>query len=214
MDMSIPYEKTGRTRQKARTRAFLLDAARELLREGVSPTVEQAADRAGISRTTAYRYFTNQRALLAATYPEIEEASLLGEDPPADAGKRLDLALERVGRQLLDHEHELRTQLRLSLELRPTASDQLPLRQGRAIGWFEDALAPLRPSLGDDDLHRLALAIRATFGIESLVWLVDVAGISRPDAVALMRESARTLFDAANSREGTGRPKGGARRLD
>jgi AcrR family transcriptional regulator len=203
MGMSIPYEKTGRTKQKARTRTFLVEAARELLREGVSPTVEQAADRAGISRTTAYRYFTNQRALLAATYPEIEESSLLGDDPPADAGRRLDLALERLGRQLLDHEHELRAQLRLSLEVRPTASDQLPLRQGRAIGWFEDALAPLRPSLGDDDLHRLALAIRATFGIESLVWLVDVAGLGRPEAVALMRASARALFDQANSRAGT-----------
>ena len=71
MGMSIPYQLTCRTNQKARTRAALLDAARALLAEGVSPTVEQAADRAAISRTTAYRYFANQRALLTAVFPEI-----------------------------------------------------------------------------------------------------------------------------------------------
>ena len=31
MGMSIPYEQTGRVNQKARTRAALLDATRELL---------------------------------------------------------------------------------------------------------------------------------------------------------------------------------------
>ena len=41
------------------------------------------------------------------------------------------------------------------------------------------------------------LAIRATFGIEALVWLTDVAGLSREDAVDLMRSSARTLLRSA-----------------
>ena len=63
MGMAIPYESTGRTRQKARTRAAMVAATRELLAEGVAPTVEQAAERAAVSRTTAYRYFPNQRAL-------------------------------------------------------------------------------------------------------------------------------------------------------
>ena len=52
----------------------------------------------------------------------------------------------------------------------------LPLRQGRAIGWFEEALAPLRPQLGPAGVRRLAIAVRSAVGIESLVWLTDVAG--------------------------------------
>ena len=75
--MSTPYERTGRTNQKARTRNALIAAARQLLTEGVSPTVERTADRAAVSRTTAFRYFPNQRALLAATYPQLEAESLL-----------------------------------------------------------------------------------------------------------------------------------------
>ena len=90
MGMSIPYELTGRTNQKARTRTALLGAARALLAEGVSPTVEQAADRAAISRTTAYRYFANQRALLTAVFPEIAVRSLLDADSPTDPAARLD----------------------------------------------------------------------------------------------------------------------------
>ena len=43
MGMTVPYEHTGRTRQKARTRAAMVDATRELLAEGMAPTVEQAA---------------------------------------------------------------------------------------------------------------------------------------------------------------------------
>ncbi len=196
MDMSIPYELTGRTSQKARTRGALVAAARELLAEGVTPTVEQAADRAGISRTTSYRYFPNRRSLLVAAYPEIQAQSLLDGDVPDDPAARLELVVERLTRQVLDHEPELRMALRLSLELPRPGPEALVLRQGRAIGWIEDALAPLRERVGDAEVHRLALAIRATVGIEAFVWLTDVAGLSRDEAVDLMRASARTLLRA------------------
>ena len=69
MVMSIPYEAQGRVDQKRRTRAALVDAARELVALGETPTVEAAAEAASISRTTAYRYFSNQRALLVAAHP-------------------------------------------------------------------------------------------------------------------------------------------------
>lgn len=62
MGMSIPYEQLGRRRQKARTHAALIQAARQLLGEGTTPTVEEAGGRAEIARTTAYRYFPNQKA--------------------------------------------------------------------------------------------------------------------------------------------------------
>ena len=197
MGMAIPYELTGRTNQKARTRGALVAAARELLVETATPTVEQAADRAGISRTTAYRYFSNRRALLAATYPDIEARSLLGGDAPEDAGARLEIVTDRLTRQLLDYEAELRAALRLSLEPPLPGAEPPALRQGRALAWIEDALAPLRGRLGGAELRRLALAIRATVGIEPLVWLTDVGGLSREDAVELMRSSARTLLRAA-----------------
>lgn len=193
----VPYEQTGRRQQKARTRAALVAAARELLGEGITPNVEQAAERAGVSKTTAYRYFPNQRALLIANYPELEAPSLLGPDAPTDPIERLDRATAELLCQTVDREPELRAMLRLSLESPPPDESALPLRRGRAIAWFEDALAPLRDSMSGAEIHRLAIAIRATCGIESLVWLTDVAGLTRDDAVELMRSSARALARSA-----------------
>jgi AcrR family transcriptional regulator len=195
MSMSIPYERTGRTRQKARTRAALIDAARELLGTGRTPNVEDAAETAGVSRATAYRYFPNQRALLVAAHPEIESSTLLGNNAATEPHERLDQTIRELIRLTIDTEPELRTMLRLSLE--PTPPDELLLRQGRAIGWIEEALAPLRGRLPRSMFRRVVLAIRSACGIEALVWLTDVAGLSRKQAAELMRWSALALLQAA-----------------
>ena len=56
---------------------------------------------------------------------------------------------------------------------------------------------PQRHEGGDAELRRVVLAIRATTGIEALIWLTDVAGLARPDAAALMRSSAHSLLREA-----------------
>jgi len=196
--MSTPYEVTGRTDQKRRTRATLVAAARDLVAEGLTPTVEQAAASAGISRTAAYRYFPNQRALLMAAHPETGAQSLLPDDPPQEIDARLDAVVEAFTELIVDTEAQQRTMLRLSLEPGP-AERELPLRQGRAIGWIEEALAPLRGRLTERQIHQLTLAIRSAVGIEALVWLTDVGNLDRNDAVALMCWSARAMLHSAVS---------------
>jgi AcrR family transcriptional regulator len=200
--MNVPYLHTGRTSQKARTRDALIAAARQLLAEGVTPTVEEAAAEASVGRTTAYRYFPNSRALVAATYPEIEERSLLGADPPEDPLARLEIMAESFTRQILEHEPELRAQLRLALEGEGTGGESLSLRRGRRIRWIEDALSPLLGRMPESEVRRLVLGIGATLGIEALVWLTDMAGLSREEAVEVMRSNARTLLRSALERLG------------
>jgi AcrR family transcriptional regulator len=197
MRMSIPYEANGRTHQKRRTRDALIAAARDLVAAGKTPTVDGAAEAASISRTTAYRYFPNQRALLVAAHPETGATSLLPDKPPDDAPTRLDLVIDAFTRSTVDNEAQQRMMLRLSLDADPVERSQLPLRQGRAIKWIEEALAPLRKEMSEAEVHRLTLAIRSATGIEAFVWLTDVAGLSRHDATELMRWSARALLRAA-----------------
>ena len=195
--MSIAYELAGRTHQKQRTRQALVAAAREMVAQGVTPTVEDAAAKASVSRTTAYRYFPNQRALLLAAHPEMEAQSLLPEIAPEDPEARLDMVIQTFLRLIVDTEPQQRTMLRLSLEPDPSLRGELPLRQGRAIGWIIEALAPLRARISEARVRRLALAIRSAAGIEPLVWLTDVAGLSRKEAVAVMRGSAKALLRSA-----------------
>jgi AcrR family transcriptional regulator len=198
--MDVPYLHTGRTNQKARTRDALIAAARQLLAEGVTPTVEAAAAEAAIGRTTAYRYFPNSRALLAATYPEIEMDSLLGADPPQDPLARLEIVAESLTRRIVEHEPEYRAQLRLALEDDGASGESLPLRRGRRIRWIEDALSPLSGRMPEGELRQLVLGIGATLGIEALVWLTDMAGLSREEAAQVMRSNARTLLRSALER--------------
>ena len=195
--MSISYEDTGRRNQKARTRAALVRAARELLASGSTPSVEETAEAASISRATAYRYFTNQQQLLVAAHPEVEATSLLGPEPPEDPEARLDAVVTGLAEMFLDAEESYRAMLRLSLE--PDAADrgELALRKGRRFIWIEDALEPLRQRLPAGEFERLVNAVAAVVGIEAFVTLTDLAGVSRARAVEIMRWSARALLRAA-----------------
>jgi AcrR family transcriptional regulator len=195
--MSTPYEAGGRSAQKHRTRDALVAAARELLAAGVTPTVEGAAETAAISRTTAYRYFPNKRGLLLAAHPEVATTSMLPPETPADPAARLDAVIRNFTEMIRDTEAQQRAMLRLSLEPNVPERAELPLRQGRAIGWITEALAELRNELGDAGLRQLVLSIRAATGIEALVWLVDVGGLSSAEAVELMRWSAQALLQRA-----------------
>jgi AcrR family transcriptional regulator len=179
-------------------------AARELVTEGETPTVDEAAARAFVSRTTAYRYFPNQRALLVAAHPEIDTRSLLPDTAPTDVAARLDAVIRAFLHLIVDTEAQQRTMLRLSLDPDPSHRGDLPLRKGRAIGWIGEALSPLRGQLTERDLRRLILAIRSAAGIESLVWLTDIAGLSRKEAVELMRWSTGALLRSALVESPTG----------
>ena len=195
--MSTPYEQGGYVGVKRRTRLAVVAAAREIVADGRTPTVEEAAVAAGVSRTTAYRYFPNQAALLVAAHPEVGAVTLLDDDAPGDPGLRLDAVVDRFVELILSTEQQQRTMLRLSLDPDVGRRSGLPLRQGRAIPWITEALAPLRVSIGDEGVHRVALAIRSAIGIEALVWLTDVAGLSREAAADTMRWSAHAMLSAA-----------------
>jgi hypothetical protein len=118
----------------------------------------------------------------------------LGNDWPGDPSASLDAFMAAFTRYNFYWEPQLRTSLRLSLE---PAGTQPELRQGRAVAWIEDALQPVRYSRPEIDIHRLAVAIRSATGIESLIWLIDIAGYTRDQAAQTVHRTAQALLDAA-----------------
>lgn len=180
--MSTDYLQTGRARQKQRTRDHLLATARELITSGDTPRVEEVAEAAGISRTTAYRYFTSQAELLAAAYPETTATSVLPDPPPTDLRERVAAVAGFVIGMVQENEPQQRAMLRLSLGEVP---HELPLRQGRVIPWFLDALSPMAGQIGHESMRQLALALRAACGIETRVWLADIAHLPPAEVSAL-----------------------------
>jgi len=201
--VSTSYVESGRVRQKQRTREDLVDAARRLIESGDTPRVEDAAEAAGISRTTAYRYFPSQAALLAAAFPETALTSLLPEPAPADVTDRVAAVVGELVDGIARSEHQQRAMLRLSLG---DETHELPLRQGRAIAWLSEALDPLIGELGEEGVRRLAIAIRSTCGIEARVWLTDIASLDANEIKELQLWIAQALV--AQARRGADRSSG------
>ena len=116
-DVAKSRSKKARLNQRRRTRAALVAAISEAVRRGETPTVAEAAEAAGLSRATAYRYFTSQQALLL-------EVSLdaIGTFPYADAvdastvESRVDTVIRAFSRMTVNHERTLRFFLMLSME--------------------------------------------------------------------------------------------------
>jgi AcrR family transcriptional regulator len=188
--MDAIRQEGGRTNQKARTRLAITRAAGEMVAAGLSPTVAEAADAAGVSRATAYRYFSNQEALLLevlldASVPDME-AVITSVERSHDVEARL-LAVVRAAVDLyISNEPAFRAMLRGSLE----QVSERRLRGGRRMGWIERALEPVRAELPEQTFSRLVSGLSILCGIESLIVLRDVVGIDDEAEILRITESS------------------------
>ncbi len=193
----------GRERQKRRTRKALLAAAAALIAAGRTPSVTEVADAAEVSRRTAYRYFPTPdqllvEAALEALRPGIVEAiEGTDSDDADDVEERLDRAIRALQRGAVANEALLRTMIRLTVvaPAGASAAGASPLRRGyRRIEWIELALAPVRAQIGTKRFERLVSALTACSGIDALIVLRDLRGLSESDAEEVVRWTARTLL--------------------
>jgi AcrR family transcriptional regulator len=203
----------SRANQKARTRAAIVEAAQLLRQGGVeAPTVARAAQAAGVSRATAYRYFPTQDALvveLRRVTPMVAPVeALLSSLTLQDVEQRLDLLLETFGPIVLAEEEHLRRALAVYLDTwlrnRRSGSDEGPtVREGRRMRWLDRVLEPL-DDLPDDKRRRLRAALALTLGIDSIVVMKDVCQLDDEEALAVLRWTATTILRAALERTGPG----------
>lgn len=182
-----------RVAQKRRTRAALLQAARELLARGGTPSIVEIADHADISRATAYRYFSTpeaitQEALLDAIAVDI--GGVAPNDPTADPVAEIDALLLRVLDMVRRHESLFRSYI-------ATVVRDGPTRGARRVTWIGAALEPVRDRLSPETWRRLIHGLSLVMGIEGVIVLKDVCALP-PDAVDdVARWTARTLIEGA-----------------
>lgn len=195
---------TERLNQKSRTRAALLRAARELVSQGNTPSIQQVADAALVSKATAYRYFPTQEALLVELpldedVPTVD--SLFGDGGPADVEDRVVLVHNALYDLARDHEAEFRAFLRASLarSLRRGAKEY-PLRGARRDALLAEALEPLTDELPPDELARLRRALAVLVGVESMIVLRDVLGLEHQEGRDLTEWAVRELVRSARHR--------------
>jgi AcrR family transcriptional regulator len=190
-----------RTKQKARTRADLLASAGALIRSGKRPTVEEAALAAGISKRTAYRYFTSQEHLLAdaaleTLRPRMDELiASVGE--AADVHARVAALAVALRRLSEEHDAELREMIRASLDRGRASlgSDAPRQRGGRRLDWIGTALDPLRGAVSPASFDTLTKCLAVCLGIDALIVLRDICGVAGEQAEELMVWMAETFLD-------------------
>ncbi len=189
----------GRVAQKERTRLQLLQAARNLRSDGHVPSVADVADAAGISRTTAYRYFPTQETLLAEATAEplidaVRNAIARAADQ-CDVVKRVDAVFAELVPLLLQHEPELRTLLKLSLEssLEQAHKRRAPLLSGSWILAWDGILEPLRREVRPKTYALMARTLGTLLSIESLNVLRDACDLDERATIEAVRSAARAL---------------------
>jgi AcrR family transcriptional regulator len=199
-EMAGSSQATGRSSQKARTRAAIVEAARQI----GAPTVERAADRAGVSRATAYRYFPTQEAL------EVELGTEdLWRDAEAVVSKRRSSSVEATINRLIDavvaivegNERQVRTALRVYHDtwLR---DPEAQIRKGRRLLWIDEIIEPLPK----EARQKVRLAMALAIGPDPVTMLKDVAGLDLVETRRVMKWTAAALVKAALA-ETEGAPK-------
>ena len=188
----------GRPNQKSRTRKDLLRAATRLMREGGSPSLEEVAEAALVSRATAYRYFSGIEALLveAALDVAMPDEAFFAGDASADPAGRLLRADAAVADMVRANEPALRLMLVHSLQ-RGMADAGLPARQNRRTPLIEAALAPAKDAFAPQSLDRLVKALALVIGTESMVAFKDVLGIDNEEADVIRDWMIGALVEAS-----------------
>lgn len=193
---------------RARTRRLMLQAATQLMQSGITPSVTEVAEAAEVSRATAYRYFPSQAALVQAVVDEalgpILEWKSGDPDPRARITDLIATALPRID----EFEATFRAALKLSLDQwaqrqAGTLGSEPRFTRGHRKDLLRDVTAPLEGKLPPAGRDRLAQALSLVFGVEVLVVLKDIWGLSAAQAQDVAAWAGSALVDAALRQAGT-----------
>ncbi|MGJ6968376.1 TetR/AcrR family transcriptional regulator [Streptosporangium sp. G11] len=204
MTSGDPVRRGGREAQRRRTRKAIVDAAVRLSTGGATPSIDEIAADADVSRRTIYTYFPTLDHLLidatagAINEPPIEQA-LADPALATDAAARVDALI----RTLLEYSPQSlplgRRLIRLTVDMpvNDTQGPAAPRRTQRRVGWLERACEPLRSTLSEESFQRLISALTIVVGWEAQIALRDVRGLGPQAEQETITWAARALVEAA-----------------
>ncbi len=199
----------GASPQQRRTREAILAATKQLIAAGETPSINEVAEAAEVSRRTVYMHFSSlDHLLIDATSGLLSERTvepaldpeIVGDDP-FDRVDALARALVNVAPDTLPLGRRL---LRLTVEA--PASPGTTCRGYRRISWIERAIENLRPQLNAEQFQRLVAGLAVVLGWESMIVLRDICGLDPAEEERVMRWAAAALV-ADITREALSTPR-------
>jgi AcrR family transcriptional regulator len=201
-----------RANQRRRTKTAIMAGARKLLLDGRVPSIADAAEEAGVSRATAYRYFPTQGALVREAVDEVLISGRSAwEERLGDEGKlteRVERYISLIFDLVRENESLMRGSLLLALEqwAKLQAGEELgeePIKRGGRLDAISATLEPLKQKLDRDAVRRLSVALSLLVGIEAHIIFRDIWGLDDREAREISLWMARVLAEA--TMEETGR---------
>ena len=192
---------------KARTRKLMLQAAIHLMQSGITPSVTEVAEAAEVSRATAYRYFPSQAALIHAVVDEALGPILKWRSDDPDPKKRIKDLLATSMPRIDEFEATFKAALKLSLDQwaqrqAGTLGNEPRFTRGHRVDLLRHVTAPLKDEVGAGRSERLEQALSLVFGVETLVVLKDIWGLTATEAQNVAEWAAAALVDATISEAG------------
>ena len=192
--MKSAYASPLRERQKADTRALILEAVERLLKDrGLSElSLATVAREAGITERTVYRHFETREQLLEATWAAVNDSIGMKEFPRTaeeliDRPKKVFPAFDQRGeviRAMLASPQGRELRLRVNKE-----------RQAAIRAAVKDA----RPNLREPAFTRLCAAVQLLYSASGWATMTDYWGLDSVEAGRAASEAIATLLNRPTS---------------
>jgi AcrR family transcriptional regulator len=192
---------SGRTNQKLRTRAALVEACRSLIQAGREVSMPEVARAAMVSEATAYRYFSDLVTLVSEAYVGLWETPEVALAPVAmliDPVARVAFATDYLMKVVLSYQGAARAMISATIN-RPGLAASRP---GIRFGLIDYALSPLDAppaAMTPGRLSQLKRDLSVVMSAEALFTLIDLCGLDPDEAIASAVHTATTLTRAALS---------------
>lgn len=186
-----------RVLQKNRTREAILAGARVLIERGEPINVTAAAAEAGISKATAYRYFSDPAVLVAEAGLAVEvrpyEEVVAGAEGPRERAMAVSLYFFDLA---VAHEAAFRQFLARNLDCWLAEGGGDRVRRGaRRVAMLQRALEDVRPLMPAQRFDRMIGALSVATGAEALIALSDIARAGPQEARETVAELAGAVLD-------------------
>ncbi|HEX9853627.1 MAG TPA: helix-turn-helix domain-containing protein [Woeseiaceae bacterium] len=170
--------------------------------------MSDVAEAAGVSRATAYRYFPSEAALIHAVVDEALGPILDWKPGEGDTRARVADLLETSMPRVEEFEATFKAALKLSLDQwakrqADVLGNEPQFTRGHRVDLLMEATQPLAGRLTRSQHLRLAQALSLVFGLELLVVLKDIWGLTASEASDVAQWAAAALVDASE-REAAG----------
>jgi AcrR family transcriptional regulator len=182
--MKDDYINTGRTNQKQETRDKILKGAQHFINKGLAFSLQDVANKTGLSRATIYRYYSNVEVLAAEASLDIKTLSPQSIIERLEGKSLQEMILgvqDYFNTHATENENAFRKYLSFVIVSNPSEIKRGARRKKTLQLAFDNA------GFAEKEKKDLMHLLTILMGIEPLIVTKDVSGLSNEESSKLLK---------------------------